>query len=154
MWQRNQNKHFLNLQWLSFKMYMTSRHCNNQDKLPNSCQRPRLGTKHRDQSLQASKWYLKCKYQPKIRSKVHKREYNLTIMSKAHDMHIFRPRTRHLKSEFSYEDLERGQGVRTHSLENKKSFGFYREKAIKHLPPTPPTPRWKMMDPLWSLGKL
>ena len=28
-------------------------------------QRPRLGTKFQDQSLQASKWYLKCKYRPK-----------------------------------------------------------------------------------------
>ena len=28
-------------------------------------QRPRLGTKFRDQSLQASKWYLKCKCRPK-----------------------------------------------------------------------------------------
>ena len=28
-------------------------------------QRPRLGTKIRDQSLQASKWYLKCKCRPK-----------------------------------------------------------------------------------------
>ena len=30
----------------SFKM--TSRHCNTKDKLPNSCQRPRLGTKFGD----------------------------------------------------------------------------------------------------------
>ena len=34
-------------------------------------QRPRLGTKFRDQSLQASKWYLKCKCRPKVGSHVH-----------------------------------------------------------------------------------
>ena len=88
---------------------MTSRHCNNKDKLFNSCQRPRPGTKFRDQSLQASKWYLKCKYKPEIGSQVHKKVRE-KIVAKAHDIHIFRPWTKHLKSEFSCEDPEGDRG--------------------------------------------
>ena len=68
--------------WLGFPLFLFQElvvvndtfchlNCNNQDKLPNSCQRPGVWTKFRHQSLQASEWYLKCKYQLEIGPQVH-----------------------------------------------------------------------------------